>query len=106
MTLKNEAKSAKNGALEVRSLGDVQALTTESIEAISEKISENAFHAVRAKSAQKLAFKVASHTDGIVDDAIELLEGFLPTMFVVNNESSEPLNLDIEVVDNNILEAA
>ncbi len=103
MSLKNEAKSANNSALEVRSLGDVQALTTESIESISENISENAFHAVRAKSAQKLAFKVASHTDGIVDDAIELLSDFLPTMFVVNNE---PLNLDIEVVENNILAAA
>ena len=60
--------------VEVRVL---QALTTQSIENISENISENAFHAVRSKSAQKLAFKVASHTDGIVDDAIELLESFL-----------------------------
>jgi endonuclease III len=105
MSLKNEVKTATS-ALEVRSLADVQALTTQSLENISENISENAFHAVRSKSAQKLAFKVASHTDGIVDDAIELLEGFLPTMFVISNESSEPLNLDIEVVDNNILEAA
>ena len=101
MSLKNEAKNNSN-ALEVRSLRDVQELTTESIDSISESISDSAFEAIRVQSAQKLAFKVASHADGIVEDARDQLSDFLPTMFVVK---TEPLDLNISITTN-VLEAA
>ncbi len=100
MSLKEEAQNGTGGAIEIRSLQDVQALTTQTIEDMSDSFSERAFEAVRAKSAQKLAFKVASHTDGIVEDARDLLDDFLPKMFVVKNE---PLNLSLEV---RVIEAA
>lgn len=102
MSLKNEAKGLNESALEVRNLRDVQELTTKSIDSLSETISDHAFEAVRTQSAQKLAFKAACHTDGIVEDARDLLDGFLPTMFVVKNE---PLDLNIEVATK-VLEAA
>lgn len=102
MSLKNEVKENNDGALEVRNLRDVQLLTTQSLEDMSDSVAEAAFDAVRTKSAQKLAFKVACHTDGIVEDARDLLDGFLPQMFVVK---SEPLDLNIEITAN-ILQAA
>jgi hypothetical protein len=102
MSLKEDLKGQDSGALEVRSLHDVKALTDESIENISDSFSDQAFEAVRNKSAQKLAFKVASHADGIVEDARDLLDDFLPKMFVIKNE---PLTLDIKLTTN-VLEAA